>query len=58
MEKPMGLRQLVITPPARVRTRVAEAHTLAAVARYQAWDREMIRLHGLLYYREMGWTLH
>lgn len=54
----MALRQLVITPPARVRTRAAEAHTLAAVARYQAWDREMIRLHGSLYYKEMGWTLH
>lgn len=54
----MTLRRLVIIPPARIRTRAAEGHTLAAVARYRAWDQEMIRLHGPLYYKKMGWTLH
>lgn len=54
----MTLRSTAITPPSRHRTRASESHTQIAVARYQDWDREMIRLHGPLYYREMGWTLH
>jgi hypothetical protein len=54
----MTLRSLTITPPTLERTRAAERHTRIAVAHYQDWDREMIRLHGPLYYREMGWTLH
>ncbi|MET3225708.1 hypothetical protein ABIE85_001465 [Bradyrhizobium diazoefficiens] len=30
----------------------------SALARYREWDREMIRSHGRLYYRAMGYTIH
>ncbi|MDB5579639.1 MAG: hypothetical protein JWR80_4815 [Bradyrhizobium sp.] len=54
----MRVRSLAITPPPRTRTRGAEIQTLAAIVRYQEWDREMVRLHGPLYHRELGYTLH
>ena len=30
----------------------------AAIRQFQDWDREMIRLHGPLYHREMGYSVH
>ncbi len=53
----MRVRSSAITPPPRTRTR-AEIQTMAAILRYQEWDREMIRLHGPLYHRQLGYTVH
>jgi hypothetical protein len=54
----MRVRSSTITPPPRTRTRGAEIQTLAAIVRYLEWDREMRRLHGTLYYRAMGYSVH
>jgi hypothetical protein len=29
-----------------------------AIARFEIWDRAMVRQHGWDYRRQMGWTLH
>ena len=54
----MRVRSTAITPPPRTRLRASDLRTTAAILRYQEWDREMIRLHGPLYHRDLGYTVH
>lgn len=37
---------------------VRHLHLAAAIVRYREWDAAMIRQHGPLYYRAMGYSLH
>lgn len=54
----MRVRSSAITPPPRTRLRASNLRTVAAILRYQEWDREMIQLHGPLYYRNLGYAVH